>query len=147
MGKSSKIIQKTNTRFLNFFELETVKKTGEAGRYFLASRAKTIEDLEINRGETRADGVAPEREAAAGVAEEPAPAAEAVERLAVVGVDAAAGAEDGGDAAAVRLRGLDHAADVGADLEGQVREERAEPRLDAFADAVRDRAGEAEERA
>ncbi len=58
MGKISKIIQKTNTRFLNFFELETVKKTGEAGRYFLASRAKTIEDLEINRGETRADGVA-----------------------------------------------------------------------------------------
>ena len=58
IGKISKIIQKTNTRFLNFFELETVKKTGEAGRYFLASRAKTIEDLEINRGETRADGVA-----------------------------------------------------------------------------------------
>ena len=58
MGKISKIIQKTNTRFLNFFELETVKKTGEASRYFLASRAKTIEDLEINRGETRADGVA-----------------------------------------------------------------------------------------
>jgi ADP-ribose pyrophosphatase len=58
MGKISKIIQKTNTRFLNFFELETVKKTGEACRYFLASRAKTIEDLEINRGETRADGVA-----------------------------------------------------------------------------------------
>ena len=58
MGKISKIIQKTNTRFLNFFELETVKKTGEAGRYVLASRAKTIEDLEINRGETRADGVA-----------------------------------------------------------------------------------------
>ena len=58
MGKISKIIQKTNTRFLNFFELETVKKTGEAGRYFLASRAKCIEDLEINRGETRADGVA-----------------------------------------------------------------------------------------
>ena len=58
MGKISKIIQKTNTRFLNFFELETVKKTGEAGRYFLASRAKTIEEVEINRGETRADGVA-----------------------------------------------------------------------------------------
>ena len=58
MGKITKITQQTHNRFLNFFELETVKKTGEAGKYFVASRAKNIDELEIRRGTTRSDGVA-----------------------------------------------------------------------------------------
>ena len=58
MGIIKNVIQHTHTRFLNFFELETVTRTGASGRYFLASRAKSCEELEINRKKTRADGVA-----------------------------------------------------------------------------------------
>lgn len=57
MGEIKKITQKTETKFLNFFELDTVKKTGAPGKYYMASRAKTIEGLELSRKETRADGV------------------------------------------------------------------------------------------
>ncbi len=58
MGIISRITQVTHTNFLNFFELDTVKKTGKPGKYFVASRAKNVDELEIRRGETRADGVA-----------------------------------------------------------------------------------------
>lgn len=58
MGEIKKINKLTDKRFLNFYELETVKKTGHPGRYFMASRAQSVEDLEIRRGQTRADGVA-----------------------------------------------------------------------------------------
>ncbi len=58
MGIIKKIEQITHNRFLNFFELETVTKTGTSGKYFLASRAKNEDELEIRRGKTRADGVA-----------------------------------------------------------------------------------------
>jgi len=58
MGIISKITRCTNNRFLNYYELDTVKKTGAPGKYFLASRAEKEEDLEIRRGKTRADGVA-----------------------------------------------------------------------------------------
>lgn len=58
MGVIKKITQVTKNRFLNFFELETVTKTGRPGKYFLASRAKEEDELEIRRGKTRADGVA-----------------------------------------------------------------------------------------
>ena len=58
MGEISKITQHTHTKFLNFYELDTVKKTGKAGKYYVASRAKEIDGLEIRRGKTRADGVA-----------------------------------------------------------------------------------------
>ncbi|MDO5702090.1 MAG: NUDIX hydrolase [Lachnospiraceae bacterium] len=57
MGKIKEINQITDNRFLNFFELETVNKTGAPGIYYVASRAKTEEELEIMRGTTHADGV------------------------------------------------------------------------------------------
>ena len=57
LGKIDRITQVTSNRFLNFFELDITKKTGAKGRYFVASRAKEVDDLEIRRGETRADGV------------------------------------------------------------------------------------------
>ncbi len=57
MGEIKKIDQLTDTPFLNFFELHTVKKTGKPGRYYLASRAKNVEELEISRKQTHADGV------------------------------------------------------------------------------------------
>lgn len=58
MGTINRITQHTENRFLNFFELDTTKKTGKPGKYYLASRAKNIEELELSRGETKADGVA-----------------------------------------------------------------------------------------
>lgn len=58
MGEIKKITQKTENRFLNFFELDTVKKTGKPGKYYMASRATDIGGLELSRKETRADGVA-----------------------------------------------------------------------------------------
>ena len=57
MGVINGIRQVTDNRFLNFFELETIQKTGRPGRYFLASRAESISELEIRRKKTRADGV------------------------------------------------------------------------------------------
>ena len=57
MGIIRKIEQLTHNPFLNFYTLETTKKTGKPGQYYVASRAKTAEDLEISRGETRPDGV------------------------------------------------------------------------------------------
>lgn len=57
MGIISKITQMTHTEFLNFFVLDTIRKNGHSGKYFMASRAKTEQDLEIRRGKTRADGV------------------------------------------------------------------------------------------
>ncbi len=58
MGIISRVTQVTHTKFLNFFQLDTVKKTGEPGVYYLASRAEREEELELRRGRTRADGVA-----------------------------------------------------------------------------------------
>ncbi|MBQ6386013.1 MAG: NUDIX hydrolase [Lachnospiraceae bacterium] len=58
MGEISRITQKTENRFLNFFELDTVKKTGQPGKYYLASRARCVDELELTRKETKADGVA-----------------------------------------------------------------------------------------
>ncbi len=57
MGEIKEIHQVTHTKFLNFYELSTVKKTGAPGRYFLASRAKDVDGLELTRQKTRADGV------------------------------------------------------------------------------------------
>ncbi len=57
MGEIREIHQVTHTKFLNFYELSTVKKTGAPGRYFLASRAKDVDGLELTRQKTRADGV------------------------------------------------------------------------------------------
>ena len=58
MGIISRITQITDSAFLNYFELDIVKKTGNKGKYFIASRAKDTEGLEISRGTTKADGVA-----------------------------------------------------------------------------------------
>ena len=57
MGQITRVTKKTDNRFLNFYELDTVKKTGKPGRYFLSSRARTEEDLEIRTHADRADGV------------------------------------------------------------------------------------------
>ena len=57
MADVEKITQITHNRFLNYFELETVKRTGKKGRYFMASRSDDIEGLDLSSGENTPDGV------------------------------------------------------------------------------------------
>lgn len=57
MGKIKKITQETSNRFLNFYTLDTVKKTGQEGKYYVASRAKTVDELKMVTGKNKPDGV------------------------------------------------------------------------------------------
>ena len=56
MGKIKKIDQVTKNPFVNLFNLDVEHKNGKASTYYVASRAKTAEDLEMSRGEQRTDG-------------------------------------------------------------------------------------------
>lgn len=57
MADVEKVTQITHNRFLNYYELSTVKRTGGKGRYFMASRASGIEELDLTTGENKPDGV------------------------------------------------------------------------------------------
>ena len=57
MARVEKVHQVTHNRFLNFYELETVKRTGKTGTYYLASRAESENGLEILTHENHPDGV------------------------------------------------------------------------------------------
>ena len=57
MANVEKVTQITNNRFLNYYELSTVKRTGRKGRYFMASRAANTEALDLSTGENTPDGV------------------------------------------------------------------------------------------
>ena len=60
MSGIRKIEKKTENPFLNFYEIEAVKRDGSTFPYYMASRAKKDSDLKINCGqqEDRPDGVA-----------------------------------------------------------------------------------------
>lgn len=51
------ITQTTNNRFLNMYELDMKSDTGKHSTYYVASRAKTIDDLKITTRKNTADGV------------------------------------------------------------------------------------------
>lgn len=57
MGKIKKITKVTENPFLNFYDLETENKVGREGHYYVASRAKTEEELKIRTGKNTPDGV------------------------------------------------------------------------------------------
>lgn len=57
MADVEKVTQVTHNRFLNYYELSTVKRTGEKGRYFMASRASQTEELDLSTGKNAPDGV------------------------------------------------------------------------------------------
>lgn len=59
MSKIGKIEKKTDTRFLNFYEFEIYHRDGKVSPnpYFVASRAKRIEDLKAVTHENKPDGV------------------------------------------------------------------------------------------
>lgn len=57
MGKIKKIEQVTKNPFVNLYNLEVEHKNGREGKYYVASRAKNIEELEISRQQQSPDGV------------------------------------------------------------------------------------------
>ncbi len=57
MPQIDNIEKTTDNRFLNMYNLETTNKKGGKGKYFVASRAKSIEDLKIKTRKNTPDGV------------------------------------------------------------------------------------------
>lgn len=57
MGKIKAIKQITKNPFVNLYDLDTEKKTGQPGKYYVASRARTVEELELSSKEQSPDGV------------------------------------------------------------------------------------------
>ena len=57
MSKVGHIQQKTENRFLNFFEFEAIHRDGHVSPYYVASRAKDISQLKAVTHENKPDGV------------------------------------------------------------------------------------------
>ena len=57
MSKIGRIEKKTNTRFLNFYELEAIHRDGRVSPYYVASRAKEIDQLKAVTHVNKPDGV------------------------------------------------------------------------------------------
>lgn len=57
MSKVGKILQKTQNRFLNFFEFEAIHRDGKVSPYYVSSRAKTVGELKAVTRENKPDGV------------------------------------------------------------------------------------------
>lgn len=57
MGLIRKITQETSHRFLNFFTMDVTHKNGKESQYFVASRAKGVDNLKAVTHENHADGV------------------------------------------------------------------------------------------
>ena len=57
MSKIGKIEKKTNTRFLNFYEMEAIHRDGRISPYYVSSRAKEIDQLKAVTQRNDPDGV------------------------------------------------------------------------------------------
>ncbi len=57
MSKIGRIERKTNTRFLNFYEMEAIHRDGSISPYYVASRAREIHDLKAVTHQNKPDGV------------------------------------------------------------------------------------------
>ena len=57
MGKIHKITQMTENPYLNMYYLDVEHKNGKPGKYYVASRAKHTEDLELTEKKQSPDGV------------------------------------------------------------------------------------------
>lgn len=57
MSGVGKIKKESDTNFLNFYKFEAIQRDGEKKPYYVASRAKRIEDLKAVSHENRPDGV------------------------------------------------------------------------------------------
>ncbi len=52
-----KVTQVTSNRFLNFYTMDVVNTKGKTQSYFVASRAKSPQELKLNTRKNKADGV------------------------------------------------------------------------------------------
>ena len=57
MSKIGKIEKKTNTPYLNFYEMEAIHRDGRVSPYYVASRAKEIDQLKAVTHRNNPDGV------------------------------------------------------------------------------------------
>jgi len=57
MGLIRKITQETSYRFLNFFTFDVTHKSGRESKYYVASRAKNVQELKAVTHENHSDGV------------------------------------------------------------------------------------------
>ena len=57
MAKITAITQKTQNPFVNLYELDRESKTGQKGKYYVASRAKSQEQLKLKTRQNTPDGV------------------------------------------------------------------------------------------
>lgn len=57
MGKIVNIKKQTDNNFLNLYEMENIHKNGRHGRYFFASRLKSVDELKLNTKKNNPDGV------------------------------------------------------------------------------------------
>src|SRR5699024_6866231 len=57
MRRVKGVEQKTRTKFLNFYELDMENENGRHSAYYVASRAKTTEDLKLKTRKNTPDGV------------------------------------------------------------------------------------------
>ena len=57
MAKITGITKKTENPFVNLYELDRESKTGKKGKYYVASRAKSEQDLKLVTGKNSPDGV------------------------------------------------------------------------------------------
>lgn len=48
MGKINKVNKQTTNPYLNLYDLDVVNKVGREGHYYVASRAKTEDDLKLS---------------------------------------------------------------------------------------------------
>ena len=59
MGKINKVNKQTTNPYLNLYDLDVVNKVGREDHYYVASRAKTEDDLKLSHAENNdPDGVA-----------------------------------------------------------------------------------------
>lgn len=56
-GRVKKVTQRTENRFLNFFDLDVEDTKGNPRKYYVASRSRDIQSLKLSTGENPADGV------------------------------------------------------------------------------------------
>ena len=56
MVSIDKVTQKTQNKFVNLYDLDVTHKNGRASHYYVASRAKTEDELKIRTGENHPAG-------------------------------------------------------------------------------------------
>ncbi len=57
MSRIGRITKKTDTPYLNFYEMEAIHRDGRSSPYYVASRAKAVSELKAVSGKNRPDGV------------------------------------------------------------------------------------------